>query len=95
MQVHVCMHQCTLAVKCISVLLSDMSVLSGGWFLHRIGISIYDISLYIIHVNLQFEREKPNAKRGEVEVCIRFVFPVQNEGWHVLYIMINHICHHI
>ena len=43
----------------------------------------YDISLHIIHSNLRFVREKPNAKRGEVDFCIQFVFPVQNEGWHV------------
>ena len=34
------MSHCTLAVECMSVVLSGMSVSSGGWFLHRIGISI-------------------------------------------------------
>ena len=29
-----------MAAECISVVLSGMFVLSGGWFLHRIGISI-------------------------------------------------------
>ena len=46
----------------------------------------YDISLYIIHANLRFVREKPNAKRYEVDVCIRFIFPIQNESWYVLYL---------
>ena len=41
------MHQCTLAVECIhvSVVLSGMGVLGGGWFLHRIGISIINSTL--------------------------------------------------
>ena len=62
MQVHGCMHNvivhvqglraplyCTLAVECISVVLSGMGVSCGGWFIHRIGISI-------IHVTLCFVR---------------------------------------
>ena len=40
MQVHGCMHRCILAVECISVVLLGVGVLRGGWFLHRIGISI-------------------------------------------------------
>ena len=83
------MHQCTLAVECIhvSVVLSGMGVLSGSWFLHRTGISI-------IHATLRFVRKiqniiqnsaSPRFVFGLYSVCIRFVFPVQNEGWHVLY----------
>ena len=34
------MRHCTLAVECMSVVLSGMGVSSGGWFLRRIGISI-------------------------------------------------------
>ena len=44
------MHHCTLAVECMSVVLSGMGVSSGGWFLHRIGISI-------IHGTLCLDRE--------------------------------------
>ena len=42
------MHHCTLAVECISVVLSDIGVLSGGWFLHRIGISIIHDTLCLV-----------------------------------------------
>ena len=53
-----------------------MGVLSGGWFLHRIGISI-------IHATLCFVREietiiqtsaSPRFVFGLYSVCIRFVF---------------------
>ena len=53
-----------------------MGVLSGGWFLHRIGISI-------IHATLCFVREietiiqtsaSPQFVFGLYSVCIRFVF---------------------
>ena len=67
------MHQCTLTVKCISVVLSDMGVLSGGWFLHRIGISI-------IHATICFVRGNTNH---DTNLGVRFVFPVQHKGWHV------------
>ena len=77
---NVCVHQCTLAVEYISVVLSGMGVLSGGWFLHRIGISI-------IHATLCFVRGSTNhhTNLGFASVCIRFIFPAQNKGWHVLY----------
>ena len=74
----VCVHQCTLAVEYISVALSGMGVLSGGWFLHRIGISI-------ILATLCFVREIQTII--QTSVCIRSVFPVQNKCWHVLYIL--------
>ena len=67
------MHQCTLAVKCICVLLSGMGVLSGAWFLHRVGISI-------IHATICFVRENTNH---DTNLGVQFVFPVQNKGWHV------------
>ena len=63
----------------ISVALSGMGVSSGGWFLHRIGISI-------ILATLCFVREIQTII--QTSVCIRSVFPVQNKGWQVLYIML-------
>ena len=61
------------AVKCISVLLSDMSLLSGGWFLHSIGISI-------LHVNLRFVRKIQTEYKRPLCLALYSVFPVQNEG---------------
>ena len=55
----------------LSVVLSGMRVLSGGWFLLRIGIST-------VHATLCFVREIQTII--EASVCIRCVFPVLNKG---------------
>ena len=52
------MHQCTLAVECMSVVLSCMGVLSGGWFLHRIGISIIHATLCFVGGNTNHHTNK-------------------------------------
>ena len=71
-----CVHQCTLAVEFMSVVLSGMGVLSVGWFLHGIGISI-------IHATLCSVREIQTIT--QTSTSPRFVFPVQNKAWRVLY----------
>ena len=58
------MHQCTLAVECITVVLLGMGV-SSGWFLHRIAISI-------IHATLFFVREIQTIM--QTSTSPRFVF---------------------
>ena len=70
------MHQCTLAVECMSVVLSDMGVLSGGWFLLRIGRSIIHATLcFVWEIQNRIQTEyKPNTNLGFTSVCIRFVF---------------------
>ena len=50
------MYYCTQAVECMSVALLGMGVLSGGWFLHKIGISK-------IHCTLCLVREIQTIKR--------------------------------
>ena len=75
------MHHCTLAVECMSVVLSGMGVLSGGWFLHSIGISIIHGALCLVRGNINHHTNLAFAS-----VCICSVFPVQNKAWHLLYI---------
>ena len=74
------MHHCTLAVECMTVVLSGMGVLSGGWFLHRIGISI-------IHGTLCLDREIQTIIQTLplARFVFVFVFPVQNKAWHLLH----------
>ena len=51
----------------------------------------YDISLSIIHANLRFVREIQTEYKPPLHLALHSVFPFQNKGWHVLYIMIYHI----
>ena len=74
------MYHCTLAVECMSVILSGMGVSSEGWFLHSIGISIIHGTLFFSPGNTNHDTNLAFAS-----VCIRFVFPVQNKAWHLLY----------
>ena len=72
-----------LAVECISVVLSGMGVLSGGWFLLGIGINI----ILATRWHLFCPRNTTHlANLHFASVCIRFVFPVQNKAWHGLHI---------
>ena len=70
----------TLDEECISVVLSGVGVLSGGWFLHSIGIGL-------IHATLCFVREIQTII--QTKTFPRFVFGLcityKTKGWLVLY----------
>ena len=74
------MHNCTLAVECMSVVLSGMGVSSGGL------VSTQDRHKYNTWHSL-FSPGNTNYRTNFAfaSVCIRFAFPMQNKAWHLLY----------